>query len=229
MPGSILEWMKRGNYFFWKSTSLAPFFIATGLREVQIIFLNMMGLDRPVFSAILFQKAFQGITKRKKYSIKGNSIAGYGIYAVADIAPNELIFKGEETTQRIVTRRYVHQNWNVKEKETFRKYAYPLSKEVFLLWDYDPTDWAPQNHSCNPNTTYDGLNVISLRQILAGEELTLDYASFLDENMEPFNCQCGNPDCRGLITGITNNSVTERELLAIASPNPILSVLHTIH
>ena len=153
---------------------------------------------------------------KKKYVMKGNSIAGYGIYAALEMQANELIFKGEELSQRLVTRQYVEDNWNVKEKETFRKYAYPLSKEVFLLWDYNPSGWAPQNHSCNPNTTYKGLNVIALRKIIKGEELTLDYASFLDENMEPFNCQCGSPNCRGLITGIKNNSVTEREKLITA-------------
>lgn len=150
--------------------------------------------------------------KYKKYNMKGNSIAGYGIYAVQDIAANELIFKGEEAAQRIVTRRYVEQHWNIKEKEIFGKYAYPLSKEVFLLWDNDPAGWAPQNHSCEPNTSYVGLNVVASRNIAKGEELTLNYASFLDENMEPFHCQCGSPACCGLVTGIPGNSVTEREI-----------------
>ncbi len=149
--------------------------------------------------------------KQKKYVMKGNSIAGYGIYASQDIFSKELIFKGEEMNQRIVTRRYVEENWNVKEKEIFRKYAYPISNEVFLLWDDNPAGWAPQNHSCEPNTTYEGLNVIALRDIKKGEELTLNYASFLDEHMEPFKCQCGSPKCCGLVTGITNNSVTARE------------------
>ncbi|HYM93185.1 MAG TPA: hypothetical protein VET23_03545, partial [Chitinophagaceae bacterium] len=45
-----------------------------------------------------------------------------------------------------------------------------------------------------------------------GDELTLDYAFFLDENMEPFKCYCGSPMCRGLITGIKNISVTNREM-----------------
>ena len=150
-------------------------------------------------------------SRQKKYNMKGNSIAGYGIYTVQDIKANELIFKGEEAGQRIVTRRYVEENWNIKEKDIFRKYAYPLSKEVFLLWDYDPAGWAPQNHSCDPNTAYEGLNVVALRNIAKGEELTLNYASFLDDNMEPFSCQCGSPNCCGLITGIPGNSVTERE------------------
>lgn len=152
--------------------------------------------------------------RQKKYVMKGNSIAGYGIYATQDIAANELIFKGEGMNQRIVTRRHVEQTWDIKEKEIFAKYAYPLSNEVYLLWDDNPGGWAPQNHSCNANTGYSGLNVVALRTIKKGEELTLNYASFLDETMEPFNCQCGAPNCRGLITGITHNSVTEREKIA---------------
>jgi hypothetical protein len=152
--------------------------------------------------------------KQKKYNMRGNSISGYGIYAAQDIKHNELIFKGEESSQRLVTQRYVEKNWTVKEKEIFRKYAYPVSKEVFLLWDNDPAGWAPQNHSCDPNTAYDGLNVVALRDIMKGEELTLNYSSFLDDNMEPFTCQCGSPNCRGLVTGIKNNSVTEREKAA---------------
>ena len=122
-----------------------------------------------------------------------------------------MIFNGEEKSQRIVTHRHIEENWNVKEKEIFRRYAYPVSKNVFLLWDDNPSEWAPQNHSCNPNTVYNGLNVVALRDISKGEELTLNYASFLDENMEPFQCQCGSSNCLGLITGITGNSVTERE------------------
>jgi D-alanine-D-alanine ligase len=148
---------------------------------------------------------------QKKYIMKGNAIAGYGIYATQNLPTKALIFKGEEMAQRIVTRNYVDCYWDVKEKETFRKYAYPLSKEVFLLWDNNPANWAPQNHSCDPNTAYEGLNVVALRNIQQGEELTLNYASFLDENMEPFNCRCGAANCCGRVTGIPHNSVTERE------------------
>lgn len=145
--------------------------------------------------------------------MKGNAIAGYGIYANQHIKANEVIFRGEELAQRITTRRYVENSWSVKEKETFGKYAYPLSKEVFLLWDDNPANWAPQNHSCDPNTQYEGLNVVALRNISKGEELTLNYANFLDEHMEPFDCRCGAANCCGRITGTPNNSVTERERL----------------
>ncbi len=143
--------------------------------------------------------------------MKGNSIAGYGIYAIRSIKAGEVIFKGEGKAQRIITKRFVEKNWNEDEKLHFRRYAYPISDEVFILWDEDPSEWAPQNHSCDPNTGFDGLNVIALNDISQGAELTLDYAEFLDENMEPFDCQCGSPKCRGRISGKNGNTLNLRE------------------
>ena len=149
--------------------------------------------------------------QKKPFVMKGNSIAGFGIYATRNIKEGEIIFKGEGKSQRIITKRYVESNWNEEEKLHFRRYAYPISEELFVLWDEDPSEWAPQNHSCEPNTAFDGLNVHALRNIKKNEELTLDYAQFLDENMEPFQCQCKAANCRGLIMGIKSNSLTERE------------------
>lgn len=149
--------------------------------------------------------------RQKKYVMKGNAIAGYGIYASQNISAGDILFKLEESAQRIVTRQHVEKTWNEKEKKTFREYAYPLSKEVYFIWDDNPSNWAPQNHSCDPNTEYAGLNVIASRNISKGEELTLNYASFLDEHMEPFQCKCGAINCAKWITGIPGNSVTTRE------------------
>lgn len=148
----------------------------------------------------------------KPFVMKGNAIAGYGIYASRPIQKGEIIFKGEGRSQRIITRRFVEKNWNEDEKLHFRRYAYPVSEELFILWDEDPAEWAPQNHCCTPNTAFDGLNVLALEIILPGQELTLDYAQFLDENMEPFDCQCRSTKCRGKIAGVPGNSLTHREL-----------------
>ena len=41
---------------------------------------------------------------------------------------------------------------------------------------------------------------------LAVDEIQTDYATFLDENAEPFNCLCGAANCRGLIKGEGRNS-----------------------
>jgi hypothetical protein len=79
-----------------------------------------------------------------------------------------------------------------------------------VIWDSNPSEWAPQNHSCEPNTRFIGLDVIATRAIARGEELTLDYAEFLDERAEAFECRCGAPRCRGRVTGSLSNSVTAR-------------------
>jgi D-alanine-D-alanine ligase-like ATP-grasp enzyme len=149
--------------------------------------------------------------KKRPYAIRGNSIAGFGIYAARDIKEGEVIFTGEEKAHRIVTKRYVDANWNDEQKMNFRRYAYALSEEIFVLWDENPNEWAPQNHSCDANTGLEGLNVVALNDIMMNEELTLDYSQFLDENMEPFECKCGSSDCRGTITGVPGNSVNYRE------------------
>ncbi len=157
----------------------------------------------------------EGIARHQRlerpFFMRGNAIAGFGIYAKRKIKKGEVIFRGEERAQRIVTRSFVENNWDENAKLHFRRYAYPLSSELFVLWDEEPSDWAPQNHSCSPNTGFDGLNVIAKSEIQEGEELTLDYAEFLDEHMEPFKCQCGAHNCRGLVLGQNGNTMTKRE------------------
>jgi len=149
--------------------------------------------------------------KQKKYVVKCNALAGYGIYAAKYIAQGEIIFASEEKPHRLVTKKYVEQNWNDEERENFRRYAWPVSSEVYALWDNAPAEWAPQNHSCNPNTKYAGLNVVAVKSIAKGEELTLDYTTFLNNEMESFICNCGAENCKKVIQGVHENSVTFQE------------------
>ncbi|PZR30133.1 MAG: hypothetical protein DI538_23390 [Azospira oryzae] len=149
--------------------------------------------------------------KQKKFRLKGSPVSGYGIFANRDLKKGEVIFHGETMSQRIVSRRFVEENWNERQKTDFKHYAYPISKEVYILWDENPVNWAPQNHSCNANTLYMGLNVVASRDIAEGEELTLDYAQFLNESMESFACQCGSENCRQVVFGLKENSITQME------------------
>jgi D-ala D-ala ligase C-terminus/SET domain len=148
---------------------------------------------------------------QKRFKVSGNAISVYGIYAISDIKAGEIIFQGEEYPKRIVTRNYVQSSWSLSELEEFRQYAVPLSEEVFMIWDKKPADWIPQNHSCEPNIGYKGLNICALRDIAVGEELTVDYATILNEDLPEFKCQCGSPKCRRVILGTPKNSVTQRE------------------
>ena len=57
------------------------------------------------------------------------------------------------------------------------------------------------NHSCDPNLTSRIMKghilYMSLRDIQAGEELTIDY--HFDKKVERVVCRCGSPKCRGTI------------------------------
>jgi SET domain-containing protein len=54
------------------------------------------------------------------------------------------------------------------------------------------------NHSCDANCSWGGGDFeIALRDIHVGEELTNDYAMFVDE--PPFSCQCTSAACRGQV------------------------------
>jgi hypothetical protein len=76
-----------------------------------------------------------------------------------------------------------------------------LTEEVWVTWSRDPEEWRPINHSCEPNAWLDGLDVVARFDIAPGEEITLDYATFYNELMPSFECSCGEPTCRGTITG----------------------------
>jgi len=140
--------------------------------------------------------------KQKAYALRGNSISGFGIYALRPIKKNECLYQGEEKATRVVTKKHVEAHWSQEEQMRFRQYAYPLGGDAYAFWDAEPGEWAPQNHSCDANTRMAGLNMIATREIATGEELTLDYGLFLDKEMEPFQCQCGSAQCRGIIKGI---------------------------
>ena len=157
----------------------------------------------------------EGIARHRRglraFEMRGNSIAGYGIVSTRPIAAGEIVFRGEERALRVVTRRHVEANWSAADRELFRHYAVPVSEQIYAIWDEDPNSWAPQNHSCEANTHYNGLNVLARRDIGAGEELTLDYHELLDGESESFDCRCGARSCRGRVQGIPGNSMTARE------------------
>ena len=203
----------KNEIYFLEINFTCSVFYKDGYEGSADYILKFDGIGQSGFLRLIIAEGIARHERKKKaYKIKGNSIAGYGIYAHRDIQKGEIIFKGEGRSQRIITKRFVEKTWTEEEKLHFRRYAYPVSDEVFILWDEDPSEWAPQNHSCDPNTKFNGLNVLAIKQIYKDAELTLDYADFLDENMEPFECQCGTSSCRGTILGKNNNSLTSREL-----------------
>ncbi len=201
-----------GKIFFLEVNFTCSVFYTDGYEGSADYIIKADGIGQAGFLQHIIEEGIARHKRRqKKYIMKGNSIAGFGIYATQSIPIGEVIFKGEERPQRIVTKRFVEENWLPEEKLLFKHYAVPLSSEVYVLWDNNPSEWAPQNHSCSPNTAYFGLNLVAIKPISTGDELTMDYANLLDEAAETFDCQCGAPNCRKVVSGNKGNSVTLRE------------------
>lgn len=58
------------------------------------------------------------------------------------------------------------------------------------------------NHSCEPNCGMrNATQVVAMRDIEVGEELTFDYAMSDMAAYDEFNCSCGALTCRGRVTG----------------------------
>ncbi|MDI2145843.1 MULTISPECIES: SET domain-containing protein-lysine N-methyltransferase [unclassified Pseudomonas] len=68
---------------------------------------------------------------------------------------------------------------------------------------YDSRFCGALEHSCDPNTFLDmsELWLWALRDIAAGERLTVDYTATEDKLLRQFACDCGCSRCRGWITG----------------------------
>ena len=80
--------------------------------------------------------------------------------------------------------------------------AVQVAPDLYLGASGGPDDFV--NHSCDANAGLvivgdDGSNVrlVALRDIAAGEQVTFDYSTTLDEDDFEFDCRCGAANCRG--------------------------------
>ena len=129
---------------------------------------------------------------------------GYHLRAARAVKKGEIVFGDEARSFSIVTKPFVDANWDDELKLIFSRYAWPLDTEghVYAIWEDDPKRWRPINHSCDPNcinAAPHSLNVIAARDIAKGEDLAMDYSTFCDFTMKPFQCLCGSTTCRGEI------------------------------
>jgi len=190
----------KNEIFFLEINFTCSVFYENGYEgSADYILMNEPGGKREFLTHIIEEGIHRHQQKQKKFFLKGNSISGYGIYANKNLEKDEIIFNNEGKPHRLISKKFVDENWSEEEKINFRKYAWPVSPDIFVLWDENPMEWAPQNHSCDANTRYEGLNVVACKHIEKGEELTLNYTAFLNNEMESFVCNCGAENCQKII------------------------------
>jgi D-alanine-D-alanine ligase-like ATP-grasp enzyme len=154
------------------------------------------------FTRALLDAAMRRPTRRDRlFEIRSDGNGGYGHFATRPIPAGEPIVVFEETPHTLVTRSRVERCWGERDLSWFRRYAWPITDEVWVTWSRNPEEWRPINHSCEPNAWIRGLDVVARTDIRPDEEITLDYATFYNELMPSFRCECGASTCRRTITG----------------------------
>jgi uncharacterized protein len=135
-------------------------------------------------------------------------IEGRGVHAAGAIAAREVVaVKGGHIVDGATV---------AGLPEVIRDSAFPIAADLFLAaLTHEEHDGVMMrvNHSCAPNVGMGGnVLLVSMRDIAAGEELTIDYALFLGDPAFAMDCRCGTAVCRGVVTGTDwmNTDLQER-------------------
>ncbi len=125
-----------------------------------------------------------------------SNIHGLGIFAVEDISKNEIIAvkKGSHLTKKEMKDLDIEFGSGIQVNDDLfiaHKDKEELKKSFVYI-----------NHNCNPNCGMKGNSgeVVSMRDVKKGEELTIDYAMFIDDD-SCMQCSCKSEKCREIITG----------------------------
>jgi len=117
----------------------------------------------------------------------------YGVYAIAPIQKDEMLamWGGEVVTREMFE----------TLPERLRRLSIQVEETLFLVaLNEGPSDYV--NHSCDPNGGLSGqIELVALRDIAVGEEITFDYAMSDGSDYDEFKCECGAADCREYVTG----------------------------
>lgn len=70
--------------------------------------------------------------------------------------------------------------------------------------------WRYLNHSCEPNAWLRGRELVALRDIRTGEDVSFDYNTTEWDMAEPFACHCGSAACLGTVRGFAHLSAAQR-------------------
>ena len=129
--------------------------------------------------------------------MRESKIHGRGLFAIADIAKDEIVaVKGGHIVDGNTLRETITPMLGPVEiqigDDLFIAPVTEEERELSMLYS---------NHSCDPNLGMRGeITFVAVRDIRAGEELTHDWA-MTDDDDYSIECNCGSPDCRKISHG----------------------------
>ncbi len=134
--------------------------------------------------------------------IKDSPIQGKGLFTKVPVKKGTTIWisKGEEPyDEKVYTDEEfkAFQNWCIANGKEWDAVANGDGTHTAAISNRDKHPGNYSNHSCSPNM---GKGYLALRNIEAGEELTIDYAQFSSKNWQ-MECNCGANNCSHIVIG----------------------------
>ena len=132
-----------------------------------------------------------------KTGVRESKIHGRGLFAIADIAKDEIV---------AVKGGHIVDGKTLREKITprFGPVEIQIGDDLFIAPvtdDERELSMLYLNHSCDPNLGVRGeITFVAMREIRSGEELTHDWA-MTDDDDYFIECHCGASNCRKTLTG----------------------------
>src|SRR6476659_319544 len=132
-----------------------------------------------------------------KTEVRKSKIHGRGLFAIADIARDEIVaVKGGHIVDGRTLREKITPRLGPVEiqidDDLFIAPVTEKERELSMLCS---------NHSCDPNLGVSGeITFVAMRDVSAGEELTHDWA-MTDDDDYSMECNCGAANCRRILTG----------------------------
>lgn len=142
---------------------------------------------------------------------------GIGLFAKRPFQRGEILWITDDIDAKLPLAAYLA--LDAIQQQKLNIYSYVDNKNrVIIPWD----EGKYVNHSCTPNSTslleFDNIS-IALRTIEADEEILEDYSSYYS-HFESFTCQCGAPNCRGVVE--QNHAYRSELRLALADIAPAI-------
>ena len=136
----------------------------------------------------------------KLYRIKKSAIdkKGRGLYATQDIKEGTKII---DYVGKLITKKQTEESDKYDNGKPI--YLFTINKRYDLDGDFPWNTAGLINHSCNPNSQYDGKGlkiwITAIKDIKKGEEFTCDYGFGFDKDFKQFPCKCSSKNCCGYI------------------------------
>ena len=119
---------------------------------------------------------------------------GFGSFAVDPIPMGTIVATFGGTTMNRI-------NFETYPLEQ-RSRSIQIDVDQFVLGPESRESGDSINHSCLPNCGMrNATQLIAMREIAVGEELTYDYATSDTSDYDEFECACGSDNCRGRVSG----------------------------